>query len=79
MPLRTMGNPTAYPLYSHLQKPFQGPRLNDEQKEFNTSMSSVRMSVEWLFCDLINYFKFCMGTQLQTIHTEPPNLNKYFL
>ena len=27
-------------------------------EEFNASMSSVRTSVEWLFGDLINYFKF---------------------
>ena len=25
---------------------------------FNNSMSSVRTSVEWLFGDIINYFKF---------------------
>ena len=48
----------AYPLRAHLQKPFQGARLNDQQKEFNTAMSSVRTSVEWLFGDVINYFKF---------------------
>ena len=27
-------------------------------EEFNTSMSSVRTSVEWLFDDIVNYFKF---------------------
>ena len=27
-------------------------------EEFNASMSSVRTSVEWLFGDLMNYFKF---------------------
>jgi hypothetical protein len=26
--------------------------------EFNRSMSAVRVSVEWLFGDVINYFKF---------------------
>lgn len=25
---------------------------------FNESMSAVRVSVEWLFADVINYFKF---------------------
>ena len=48
----------AYPLRAHSQKHFQGVRLNDQQKEFNTAMSSVRASVEWLFGDVINYFKF---------------------
>ena len=32
--------------------------LNDQQKEFNTPMSSIRTYVEWLFGDVINYFKF---------------------
>ena len=32
--------------------------LNDQQKEFNTAMSSIRTYVEWLFGDVINYFKF---------------------
>ena len=45
----------AYPLRAHLQKPFQGAGLNDQKREFNTTMSSVRTSVEWLFGDVINY------------------------
>ena len=48
----------AYPLCAYLQKPFQGARPNDQQKEFNTAMSSVGTSVEWLRGDVINYFKF---------------------
>ena len=31
---------------------------NDQQKEFNTAISTVRTFVEWLFDDVINYFKF---------------------
>ena len=27
-------------------------------QQFNKSMSEVRISVEWLFNDIINYFKF---------------------
>jgi hypothetical protein len=27
-------------------------------KEFNTQMSAVRVSVEWLFADVINTFRF---------------------
>ena len=27
-------------------------------KSYNTAMSTVRSSVEWLFGDIINYFKF---------------------
>ena len=39
-PFCVYGN-AAYPLRAHLQKPFHGTRLNDQQKEFNTAMSSV--------------------------------------
>ena len=48
----------AYTLRLHLQKPFQGGRLNDQQKQFDTAMSSVRTSEEWLFVDAMNYIKF---------------------
>ena len=51
------GDP-AYPLRAHLQRPFQGARLNDLQKQSNTSMSKVRVAVEWVFGDIVEYFKF---------------------
>ena len=38
--------------------PFRHGMLTRQMEEFNASMSSVRTSVEWLFGDLINYFKF---------------------
>lgn len=56
-PLCIYGDP-AYTLRRHLQKPYQFPNLNARQLEFNRSMSSVRVSVEWIFGDIINYFKF---------------------
>jgi len=28
------------------------------QKQFNTAMSAVQVSVEWVFNDIVNYFKF---------------------
>ena len=39
-PFCVYGN-AAYPLRAHLQKPFHGASLNDQQKEFNTAMSSI--------------------------------------
>jgi len=51
------GDP-AYPLRVHLQAPYRGPGLTPEQRVFNKSMSSVRISVEWIFKEIINYFKF---------------------
>ena len=50
------GDP-AYPLRAHLQAPFKG-NLSLDQANYNKSMSSVRVSVEWLFGDIINFFKF---------------------
>ena len=48
----------AYPLSIHLQGPFKGTRITPLQNEYNTAMSSVRTSVEWVFGDIINYFAF---------------------
>ncbi|KAK3728021.1 hypothetical protein QZH41_009525 [Actinostola sp. cb2023] len=52
------GDP-AYPLRPQLQCPFRNvPALTPQMQAFNTSMSSVRISVEWLFGDIVNFFKF---------------------
>ena len=55
-PMCIYGDP-AYPLRVHLQSPFQGAALTPQMEMFNDSMSSVRVSVEWLFGDILNYFK----------------------
>ena len=51
------GDP-AYPLRPQLQGPFRSARLTNIQKSWNKSMSEVRVSVEWIFGDVVNYFKF---------------------
>ena len=51
------GDP-AYPLRPQLQAPFRNAALTEQQQEWNQRMSSVRVSVEWLFGDTVNYFKF---------------------
>ena len=56
-PMCLYGDP-AYPLRVHLQAPFRGVNLTNQMKMFNTNMSATRVSVEWLFGDIINYFKF---------------------
>jgi hypothetical protein len=48
----------AYPLMLHLQAPFRNPVMTPQMEAFNKSMSSVRISVEWIFGDIANYFKF---------------------
>ena len=51
------GDP-AYPLRQHLQAPFKGARLTPQQIAWKKSMSEVRVSVEWIFGDIVNSFKF---------------------
>ena len=38
--------------------PFRGAALTVQMEAFNDSMSNVRTSVEWLFGDFVEYFKF---------------------
>ena len=56
-PLCIYGDP-AYPHRPQLQGPFKGARLTQNEKDWHSAMSSVRVSVEWIFKDIINYFKF---------------------
>ena len=56
-PLCIYGDP-AYPLHVHLQAPYQVNRLTNLQKGYNTAMSNVRVSVEWLFKEILTYFAF---------------------
>ena len=56
-PLCIYGDP-AYPFSVHLQAPFRGANLTQDQKRFSTAMSSVRTSVEWLSGLISNCFKF---------------------
>ena len=48
LPMCIYGDP-AYPLRVHLQGPFGNPHLTPLMEAFNASVSSVRISVAWLF------------------------------
>ena len=48
----------AYPLRVHLQTPFRQVPLAPMMQDYNEAMSTLRISVEWLFGDVINSFKF---------------------
>ncbi len=56
-PLSIYGDP-AYLLWVHLQAPCRDAVMTQQMQEFNASISAVRMSVEWLFGNTLNYFKF---------------------
>ena len=72
------GDP-AYPHRIHLQGPFKEQRLTPAMGDFNSAMSSVRSSVEWVFGDVIGSFKFLdfkkksqnwSKSSWQTLHSE---------
>ena len=48
----------AYPLRVHLQTPFRHVPLAPLMQDHKKAMSALRISVEWLFGDVINSFKF---------------------
>ena len=54
-PMCVYGDP-AYPFRIHLQAPYR--RLTQQMEDYNKAMREVRVSVEWLFGDIINSFKF---------------------
>ena len=56
-PMALYGDP-AYPLRVHLQVPYRCAGMTPRMEEYNKAMSAVRISVEWLFGDIISYFKF---------------------
>ena len=56
-PLCIYGDP-AYPIRPHLQAPYKHNNLSDAEKDFNKAMSSVRVSVEWVFGEILQYFAF---------------------
>ena len=51
------GDP-AYPLRIHLRGPFKVGVLTPQMEQYNKAMSAVRSSVEGLFGDIVNSFKF---------------------
>ena len=59
-----MAGPYAYMgtqhtlLHSMSKGPFKGAHLNNAQKDFNASMSRVRVAVEWPFGGITEYFAF---------------------
>ena len=43
---------------AQLQNSFRGAQITEGQNLWNKAMSKVRNSVEWVFGDIVNYFKF---------------------
>lgn len=56
-PMSVCGDP-AYPLGVHLQASFRHGVITPMMEKYNLDKSSVRVTVEWLFGDIIHYLKF---------------------
>ena len=56
-PLCVYGVP-VYPLRVRLQAPVSNRMLSPQITNFNKALSSVRVSVDWLFGDIVDYLKF---------------------
>ena len=48
----------AYALRVHVQTPFRRVPLTPLMQDYNEAMNALRISVEWLFGEVINSFKF---------------------
>ena len=54
LPLANIYGDPVYPLRVHLQAPFCQGHPTPQIQAYNGTMSEVRVSVEWLFDDIIN-------------------------
>ena len=68
------GDP-GYPIRRFLITPFLGNNLTQAQREFNSTMSKMRICVEWEFGDLFEQFAFLDFRKNQKIYLQP--VSKY--
>lgn len=57
--------------------PYRGAGITPRMEDFNNSTSSVRVSVERIFGDIINYFKFVDFKKTQKI--SPSAVGKMYI
>ena len=69
------GDP-VYPLRPHLLAPYKGVIITREQQLFNQGMSKVRVSVEWTFGKVVQYFAFLDFKKNLKILLQP--IGKYY-
>ena len=70
------GDP-AYGVTDNILAPFRGAFLTVEEQEFNKRMSKVRVSVEWAFGKITQYFAFLDFKKNQKVLLQP--IAKYYL
>ena len=70
------GDP-AYGISRNIIAPFRGAQVTPQEHEFNTSMSKVRISVEWAFGKITQYFTFVDLKRNNKILMQP--IGKHYL
>ena len=75
-PYIVYGDP-AYGVTDNILAPFRGTFLTVEEQEFNKCMSKVRVSVEWAFGKITQYFAFLDFKKNQNVLLPP--IAKYYL
>ena len=75
-PFVIYGDP-AYPISSTILAPYKGSSLTAQQQQFNTEMSHVRVSVEWDFGKVLQYFSYLDFKRSNKILLQP--IGKYYL
>ena len=70
------GDP-AYGVTRNILAPYRGIHLTSQEKEFNRAMSSVRVSVEWTFGKVVQYFAYLDFKKNQKILLQP--VGKFYL
>ena len=70
------GDP-AYGLSRNILSPYRGMNLSSQENDFNKAMSSVRVSVEWTYGKLVQYFAYLDFKKNQKILLQP--IGKYYL
>ena len=69
------GDP-AYGITRNIIAPFRGAQLTPQQHDFNKSMSKVRVSVEWTFGKITQYFTYVDFKRNSKVLLQP--VGKYY-
>lgn len=75
LPYVVYGDP-AYGISRNILAPFRGAQLTIAEKDFNKSMSQVRISVEWTFGKISQYFTYVDLKRNNKILLQP--VGKYY-
>ena len=74
-PYVVYGDP-AYGLMRNIMAPYRGAQLTAQQQQFNKSMSAVRISVEWTFGKICQYFTYVDLKRNNKVLLQP--IGKYY-